>query len=113
MISVTITADELIARGACGDGLARFVADFPEGLRVVDWTQQHAVWWAAWRDCALTISDRSWAVEEGLVPRANLAGANLAGANLSGANLDGAYYPSGDLPEGWDRVNGYLMRRSA
>jgi hypothetical protein len=42
---------------------------------------------------------------------ANLRGANLRGANLRGANLGGSYYPTGQLPEGWERTGmGYLRR---
>jgi len=138
MIGVTITEAELRDHGACADGLARFLEDFPGGMRVPEWTQQHAIVWLAWTRCALTVSDRAWAVERGIVPRANLYGANLSraylcganlsgadltradlyganlcGANLSGANLTGAYRPDGKVPEGWDRANGYLTRRPA
>ena len=41
---------------------------------------------------------------------ADLSYANLYGANLSGANLSDAYYPTGDVPAGWQRVSDRLQR---
>ena len=55
--------------------------------------------------------------------RANLYGANLTRADLCGANLygaatlivaclDSAYYPTGDVPTGWERDESGYLRRS-
>ena len=138
MISCTLYRRELVAANACQEGRAlhaQIVA--MQGRRhsvyVREWTPLHSVWLAVAHP-----GFASWLSERGLIPRANLYGANLTRANLYGANLyganltradlcganlygaatlivaclDSAYYPTGDVPTGWERDESGDLRRS-
>jgi hypothetical protein len=99
-IHVKLTVDELIAAGACPEGVERFRE--LQGEIDCDWTWLHSIWAAV-----AMPDDYRWAVEHNLLPAvmakyvdlsgANLRGADLYGANLRGANLRGAHLYGANL----------------
>jgi len=119
VITVTIHRTTLVRHNACAEGLALFdaiAALQPESdprrlerIKVRHWTPLHSLW-------AIVAGHASflrWAEEQGIVPRADLAGAYLAGANLAGANLAGAYRGSSPAVPGWRTLaSGDLERES-
>lgn len=122
MISVTLWRRTLVAHDACPEGMALFElisglqpendARRLDRIRIRRWTPLHSIWPYVAGFGAFA----GWLENQGLIPRANLAGANLAGANLDGANLDGAnlagaYRGSSSSIPGWHTLtSGYLER---
>ncbi len=112
MISVSLYRKDLVAAGACADGLALYdtvaalqsASDRLRGrrLRVGRWTPLHTVWLHS-----VCSSFAAWAEQRNLIPRADLRGADLSGADLSGADLSGAYLRGADL-SGADLSGAYL-----
>lgn len=91
MILISITRAELVAAGACEEGLR----DFDElaalqgqvaGTWSFFWTPLFAVEFAR----GLYKRHIEWLYESGFIPRANLRSANLRSADLGGADLGGA-----------------------
>lgn len=133
-VIIRIRRRDLVAAGACGEGLAVFdaIAAMQGRAGVVRWraTLLHQLWLAK-----AYPSFCRWLIENGMIPpvfapeyadlrRADLTGANLyranlEGADLSGANLRGARWPrSLTLPNGWTCLRGaggrdYVILRRA
>jgi len=102
MLTLTITGQELVERGACEDEIEAFRAQWGERL-CVELTPLAQVW----ATVAWPRAQYLWARREGLIPppyltRANLTRANLTRANLTRANLSGAILSSAaTAPAGW------------
>ena len=98
MIQVSIRRSELVAEGACSDGLALYDSILAHrnehrGRRGLPARDRLVMRWTRLHTLMLATSHpgfHGWCVERGILPQASLAGANLDGANLDGANLDGA-----------------------
>ena len=106
---MNITHEALRRASACAVGVKDFLAVFPDGLDVTDWTaaQQIGVlmhadlrrWlgWA-WENLSLPRHDMvGWDLRRADLRGAGLRGANLGGANLAEANLRGANLTGADL----------------
>ena len=118
-----VTHEALRRASACAVGVKDFLAVFPYGLDVTDWTaaQQIGVlmhadlrrWlgWA-WENLSLPRHDMArWDLRRENLTETDLRGANLGEANLRGANLAGARPPKGVRFKGWRRGSGGLLER--
>ena len=92
MLTLTITGQELVERGACEDEIEAFRAQWGERL-CVELTPLAQVW----ATVAWPRAQYLWARREGLIPPPYLTRANLTRANLSGAILSSA----ATAPAGW------------
>ena len=117
-MKIVIRRSELLAHGACKEGLEFFRTIAPKGILKVEWSPLVQCW--------LAVEARqfiSWAICHNIIPIANLYGANLESANLYGANLESANLVRANLyganlenviypydVSGWKSVNGILRR---
>ena len=89
-----ITEELLRQKGAYEEGIAAFVAVYPEGLELSDWTQEEQL--RVLRDTDLRRYLGGW-WGGGILPVWTLRGADLSGADLNRADLSGANLSRADL----------------
>ena len=93
-----LTAEILKSKGACAEGIAAFVAQYPDGFDLGNWTREEMLRTMQGPLKAFL----GWGFHAGLIPfwslnSANLYGADLSGADLRSANLYGANLYGADL----------------
>jgi len=105
MIQVSIRRSELVAEGACSDGLALYDSILAHqnehrGRRGLPARDRLVMRWSRLHTLMIATSHpgfHAWCVEHGILPQASLRSANLVGANLRGASLVGANLRSANL----------------